>query len=223
MSIMKSAAILPTIATLVLIMIVAICCAWKNSEQYPEFDHSAEESLRDQANIENTYVISYQQARRKGTYGQIDATDGHLFFSYSRSSCVDVFNHQGEFQYAIILPDCQNGTVQIRCVGNSLFVSDKKNVVCIFDENGKVERIDYDQAKLRGYDYFWFEEKRTNQMVDESHYYEMDAAGSVIRKVLLPTENTNINVLRIVIIVIAVLLYILSILSYFLKSIRTKS
>ena len=220
---MKSAAIFPTIATLVLILVVAICSTWKNFDQHPVYDHSVEESLRDQANIENTYVISYQQAIRKGTYSQIDATDEHLFFSYSKSNCVDVFNHQGEFQYAIILPDCQNGTVQIRCVGNSLFVSDKKNVVYIFNGNGKVERIDYDQAKLGGYDYFWFEGKKTNQIVDESYYYEMDAAGSVIRKVLLPAENTNINVLRIGIIVIAVLLYILSIVWYFMKSFGTKS
>lgn len=219
---MKSTAIFPTIATLVLILMVTICSTWKNAEQHPVYDNSAEESLRDQANIENTYVISYQQATRKGTYSQIDATDEHLFFSYSRSSCVDVFNHKGEFQYAIILPDCQNGTVQIRCVGNSLFVSDKKNVVYIFNENGKVERINYDQAKLGGYDYFWFEEKKTNQTVDGSYYYEMDAAGSVIRKVLLPAENTSINVLRNVLFVIAVLLYILSIVWYLLKSIGTK-
>ena len=108
-------------------------------------------------------------------------------------------------------------------MGNSLFVSDKKNVVYIFNGNGKVERIDYDQAKLGGYDYFWFEGKKTNQIVDESYYYEMDAAGSVIRNVLLPAENTNINVLRIGIIVIAVLLYILSIVWYFMKSFGTKS
>lgn len=220
---MKSATIFPTIATLVLILIVAICSTWKNIEQHPVYDRSVEESLRDQANIGNTYVISHQQAIRKGKYSQVDATDEHLFFSYSKSNCVDVFNHQGDFQYAIILPDCQNGTVQIRCVGNSLFVSDKKNVVYIFNETGKVERMDYDQAKLGGYDYFWFEGKTTNQIVDDSYYYEMDAAGSVIRKVLLPVENSSINVLRIGIIVIAVLLYIFSIMWYFLRNFGTKS
>ena len=170
--------------------------------------------------MENTYVISNQPAPRKGTYGQIDATDGHLYFSYSKSSCVDVFNHHGEFQYAIILPDCQNGGVQIRCVDNSLFVSDKNGMVYIFDENGDVERMNYDQAKLRGYDYFLFIEKKTNQKVDESYYYEMDAIGNVIRKVMLPVENTSVNILRIAIIAVAVLMHILSMMWYLRKRVK---
>lgn len=214
---MKHTAILPCISTLVLIILIAICFAWKNSEQYSTYDKSTEDTLRNRANVENTWIISHQNAVRKGTYTQIDATDRYLYFSYSKSSCVDVFNHNGEFQYAILLPDCQNGTVQIRCVDNCLFVSDKNNTVYIFDENEEIERMNYDQAKLRGYDFFWFEEKKSIQKVDEFFYYEMDDTGNAVRKILLPTENTSINYFPITIFLIALLLYFLAILRYFQK------
>lgn len=198
-------------------MVIAICVAWKSSEEYAKYDKIAEETLKNQANEENTWIISRQNAVRKGKYTQIDATDSYLYISYSKSSCVDVFNHNGDFQYAILLPDCQNGTVQIRCLDNYLFVSDKNNVVYIFDGNEEIERMNYDQAKIKGYDFFWFEEKKSVQKVDESFYYEMDDTGNAVKKVLLPPRNTSINFLRIAIIVIASVLHLLSLMKYFLS------
>lgn len=211
---MKDNATLPCITALMLLFIIALCLHWKTVEQQSTYDKVSEDRLIEKVNTENMWDISYQKAARKGKYSQIDASDDYLFLAYPKNSCVDVYNHTGEFQYAIILPDCQNGSIRIRCEENYLFVRDKNNMVYVFDGKQEIERMDHSQATNKGYSFFWFEEKKSLQRTDGTVYIEIDQSGNVVKRILLPNEDRHINVMRVVILIIAVLVHLFFLLRY---------
>lgn len=204
---------IPCISTIMLLLVMALCVCWKTSDQRSTYDQEYERQLIEMANANGTWKISSQKAVRKGNYSQIDATDQLIYFAYSRSSCVDAYNHQGEFQYAFLFPVRQNGSVQIKCVDQYLYVSDKYNNVYVFDGVEEISYMEAKQAIQNGYNYFWFEEKKPIQENNGSFYIEKDCTGEIVRKIALPDMKSNINWVRVGIMGMAVLVYIYIMLS----------
>ena len=205
---MKNDVLAPCIATLLLMLVISLCYFWKITELQSTYDKEHENRLIESAITENTWKISYQKATRRGRYSQIDATDRFVYIAYSRSSCVDVYNAQGEFQYALLFPNCQNGGVQIRCVENYLYVSAKNNTIYIFDGTEEIACMEYSQAIHNGYDYFWFEEKKSFQENDGAFYIETDQSGAVVKKIQLPNLKPNINAFRMIALIISFFVYL---------------
>lgn len=178
-------------------------------------DSLSENELRKYANENNTWVICYQQGSRNSDFYQFDATDTHLYFSYSEYSCVDVYDIQGTFLYSIIFPDRQNGSVNVRCEDNQAYICSKFDTLYIFEDIEEVERMDCDTAREKGFDFFWFYDNKPIITVDRNWISWYDESGEITKQIATPSAirktipHSNPQIVILPIIVLAVVLPLL--------------
>ena len=93
----------------------------------------------------------------RGNSSSYDITDTHIYFLYTeRASCVDVFDHNGSFQFSLHFSGRENGSMFIRCHDGYLYVSTKYGNVFVFDGEQQIARFSEADAKLNGFDVHWF-------------------------------------------------------------------
>lgn len=108
-------------------------------------------------------IASQEKAVISTTYGprgnssSYDTTDTHIYFLYTeRASCVDVFDHNGNFQFSLHFSSRENGSMFIRCHDGYLYVSTKYGNVFVFDGEQQIACFSEADAKLKGFDVHWF-------------------------------------------------------------------
>lgn len=147
----------------------------------------SEKELRKYANENNTWVVCYQQGKRTSSFFQYDATTECIYFSYSKHSCVDVYDMNGSFLYSFIFPDKQNGGICVRCEGNQVYISTKDNDLYIFEGIEEIDRMDYDKATEKGFDFYWFYDNNSHITVDNTWIRWHDNSGEVVKEAKTPT------------------------------------
>ena len=146
---------------------------------------SEETLLGKKARKENCCFVSDQQGIRDRQYSYHAINNTYVFFSYSKGSLVDAYDHKGIYQFTIILPDSQNGVVSIRCDGNLLYVSSKQDVVYVFEGKEQVDYFTDDEAELVGYDWRWFDNQPGLEK-DKDYIYLRDENGNIVLKAKIP-------------------------------------
>lgn len=151
-----------------------------------EFNDKSEEELRQVAKENNMWVVCYRQGKRTTRFFQYDATSEYMYFSYSKESCVDVYDLHGKFLYSFIFPDRQNGGVCVRCEEDQVYISTKDNILYIFKGIEEVDRMDYDEAVTNGYDFFWFYNNDPKITVNDDLIRWHDNSGDVVKEINTP-------------------------------------
>ena len=201
-----------------LIAVYVINCILSNPAAAFDAVDKKDHSLRGSATQCNTWEISYQLGQRIANYYQCDASDDYIYFSYSKYSCVDVYNMDGVFLYSYIFPDMQNGSMNVRCEDNYIYIGAKDNSVHIFDGVEEVAHLSRDEAIENGYDFSWFREENSRMKVNSEWICVLNYDGteeiriptpSVIQKNIPPT-NAMINTIPIVILMGIMLLLVLA-------------
>ena len=175
----------------------------------------SEKEARAYANMNNTWVICYQQGTRTSNFYQYDATDTYLYFSYSKHSCVDVYDMEGVFLYSFIFPERQNGTVSIRCENNQVYICTKDNLLYVFSDVEELEHMDYAEASKKGYDFFWFNDNHPSISVDAKWINWLSKSGDVIKQIPTPSvikktiPPSSEALIAMPIIVVSLILYLL--------------
>lgn len=185
----------------------------------------SEKEARAYANMNNTWVICYQQGIRTSDFYQYDATDTCLYFSYSKHSCVDVYNTEGVFLYSFIFPERQNGTVSIRCENDNVYVCTKDNLLYIFSDDEEIGHMDYAEATKKGYDFFWFDDNQPNILVDAKWIHWLNENGDIIKQISTPSviKNTmppSSSTILSMPIVLVLLILLLLVYSFLLKRLK---
>lgn len=71
-------------------------------------------------------IIHYTPYKTKReNYTQCAITDSYVYFTFGHESIIEVYDHNGEFQYCLVFPDRQNGQLLSICEGNRLLVLTK--------------------------------------------------------------------------------------------------
>ena len=171
------------------ILVILLILTWviPTSAIAVDFDENNEKDARNFANEHDTWVICYQQGVRNSDFYQYDATDNFIFFSYSEYSCVDVYNMDGIFQFTLIFPNKQNGGVNVRCIGNNVYISTKDSEVYVFDGTQEIAHLSRDEAVSNGYDSSWFRNKDGCMAVDSEWISIFDTNGTIIIRIQTPT------------------------------------
>lgn len=146
----------------------------------------SEEELRQFANENNIWVVCYRQGKRTTRFFQCDATSEYMYFSYSKESCVDVYDLYGKYLYSFIFPDRQDGGVCVRCEENQVYISTKDNVLYVFKGIEEVDRMDYDEAVVNGYDFFWFYNNNPKITVNDDLIRWHSNSGEVVKEISTP-------------------------------------
>ena len=146
-----------------------------------------EEELRKLVNENNTWAVCYHQGKRTTSFFQYDATSEYMYFSYSKESCVDVYDLHGIFLYSFIFPDRQNGGVCVRCEEDQVYISTKDNILYIFKGIEEVDCMDYDEATANGYDFFWFYNNNPGITLTNDFIRLHDDRGEVVKEIDTPT------------------------------------
>ena len=122
-------------------------------------------------------------------FGQCDATDDRLFFSYwGKISQVDAYDHEGTFLYSLEFQDLSNGQVYIRCRENMLYIKLRNNNVFVFQGSDMISGLTEDQADAQGLTDDWFREGRSLCFQDSGLYYQ-GGQGNLI-PVTVPEQIT---------------------------------
>ena len=139
------------------------------------------------------WTISTERKNR-GTFGQCDATDHHLYFSYwnSNNSQIDVYDNQGGFLYMISFQDRKNGRIYIRCDHSQVYVKLRNDTVFIFEGIDEIEKLSENEADQLGYTNDWFQSAVSSISVDNDNIYRLDANGNPTSQITKPkTVKTN--------------------------------
>lgn len=146
---------------------------------------SEETLLQKRAREENVCFVSDQQGIRDGQYSYHAISNAYVFFSYGEGSLVDAYDHNGIYQYTIIVPDSQNGSVSIRCDGDLLYVSSKQDLTYIFNGKEQIDCLTYEESELAGYDWRWFDNQPGLEK-DKDYIYLKDENGNILLQAKIP-------------------------------------
>ena len=156
-----------------------ICAAASEAKDNPKAE---EEKF---AAIEEA-IVGYQEGGT-GNYCSYDATDSLVFFAYSdHSSCVNAYNHAGEYQFTINLSYRENGSIAIRCHENKLYVYSKYGNVFIFDGSQCIEKLDADTADQRGYTSIWFSKRTVSIKRHFTKILRYNESGEITDEIMTP-------------------------------------
>lgn len=146
---------------------------------------SEERQLQRKAREENICIINDLQGIRDRQYSYHAIGNEYVFFSYSVGSFVDAYDHNGIYQFTIIVPDSQNGTVSIRCDGDLLYISSKQDLIYIFDGTEQVDCLTDEESELAGYDWRWFNDQPGLEK-DKNYIYLKDENGNIVLQATIP-------------------------------------
>lgn len=144
------------------------------------FKNSAQESTPE------NYTISYASEQRSGVIHQYDATNTLMYFSYSRDSCVDVYDHSGNYQYTFVFPKHQNGSVCVCCEGEVVYISTQDNILYAFQGTTELYHIPYEDAVKSGKDAYWFYHKQRKIEVSKDWIVWLDDNGNSVKQIRTP-------------------------------------
>lgn len=120
---------------------------------------SAPETVSDPPTSTENAIIA-PQCEGKGNYSFFDATDSYVFFSYSEKAAqVDAYNYLGEYQFSVLLSARENGSVEIRCQDNLLYICSKYGNVFVFSGEQLIESYSEEDANSKGYTSSWFQKR----------------------------------------------------------------
>lgn len=178
-----------------------------------DFDFLKEAQLQRELSQKGTWVISEQQGPR-GAVEFTDATDEYLFLGYSHmSTCVDVYDRNGNFQFSILFADIQKGRFRMRCEGDLLYILTRKGQLFVFDGSTEVMRQTADEAENSGYSKEWFQKRSYSITISDEIIEGVDSSGEDIFEFPLPngvrvnTKQSPFLQLMILLLVILVVLY----------------
>lgn len=157
------------------------------------FDYQKESQLRQELSEKGTWVISDQQGAR-GPVEFTDATGEYLFLGYSHiSTCVDVYDRNGEFQYSILFDDIQKGRFRMRCEGSRLYILTRKGQLFVFNGSTEVLHQTADEAAHYGYTKDWFQERNYRITIDDGVIEGVSSTSEDSFELLLP-EGVRVNI-----------------------------
>lgn len=64
---------------------------------------------------------------------KVDATDTYIFFAYHTDAAIAVYTMDGQYQYSLAFHKGSNGTMEMRCENNLLYVKDYSGYELILD------------------------------------------------------------------------------------------
>ncbi len=123
---------------------------------------------------------------------------------------MDVYDYEGTFQYAILLPTSRHGPIYVRSVGDRLYILDDRSTVYLFDGETRLQQLDRESAHAQGLDNSWFQAKEARQKIHGTTLVKTDESNRQIAVIPLPQEpNTPHKILRITLYVALMGLYLL--------------
>lgn len=200
------------VATLFMALVILICWRWYQADSFPEYDAQEEAATRHYADSSDTWVIGYENAIRKGDYSTPGATNDLLYLPYRISDCVNVYDHHGNFQYAIHFPYRQNGTISVRCNERLAFITDKDHVTYVFDGTKLLDQFRPEEAESNGYSPLWMMETGECQEYDGDTLYITNQFGETLHTIQMPDLTPEPNPMRLVFFVFSLLIYLAALL-----------
>ena len=113
----------------------------KQHEREADLSLSDQKQMIRQATQQNVWVRSDVQGSRSDHFVWYDATDDFIYFTYSKDSCIDVYDLEGIFQYTLYLPDSPNGAPMVYCQDGKTYIECKDSTVFIFEGSKFVKRL----------------------------------------------------------------------------------
>lgn len=211
-----------------IVLIFIMCSTMCVSANAASMEGKTEKEMRAYANENNTWVVCYQQGARTSNFYQYDATNEYIYFSYSKHSCVDVYDKTGTFLYTFLFPERQNGGVSVRCENDKVYISTKDNILYIFSGVEEVEHMDYDTAAEKGYDFFWFYNNEPHITVEQKWIYWHDDGGNVVNQIAtpsvvsetIPPSGALMTAIPLIAVSLVLLIFIIKVLSQIVSKIR---
>lgn len=149
-------------------------------------NNSEEAHLMQQSNETSNYVIGEHQGIRTQHYFDYAVSDDSIYFTYNKSSIIDIYDYKGLFQYSILLPNKNDGTLTVRYENDFLYVRAKDKTVYVFDGENCIEFLSPQEAEAAGYTYDWFC-VQPNTKIEKAYIYWLDDHGTQIAKISTPS------------------------------------
>jgi len=171
-------------------MILVIILLWITGIIIMQVLNAVEEKKKvtDNPRIEEfeTAVIM-ENNERTGDYSYYDVTDTLAFFSYSdHAAQVDAYNHEGDYQFSIVLANKEKGAVTIRCHNNLLYITSKYNNIFVFDGRKLVQKYSALEKEKFEYNGSWWYDRSYPTRIFLNRIYRYDAEGNIINIIRMP-------------------------------------
>lgn len=186
---MKNKSLTTSILLLTIILMLVYACAAVYNDYVTQSDTLHDDNFEINHSLNDTNcLISNQQGWRQTTYNQCACSQNYIYFSYTKDSCVDAYNYQGEYQFTILLPDYPNGGVGVCCFDDKLYIQEKNGDVRVFDKQSEVEFMTRIEAKEKGFGSNWFREqdKAKRMQVTKESIYIFDASNAIDTQIPTP-------------------------------------
>ena len=102
---------------------------------------------------------------------KVDATDTYIFFAYHTDAAIAVYSMDGQYQYSLAFHKGSNGTMEMRCEDNLLYVKDYAGYELILDGT-EVQAVF--APKEAEHSTAWFQQKSERVSCQNGRIYSSD-------------------------------------------------